>query len=86
MQVLSVLAAHNFSMYSKTSVKQPLSKRVKIGFQDQLSLNEGQSIAEGSKRSIPQYFQPSLNYHLSLRSLFCLFFEWLFYTGFTEHR
>ena len=28
--------------YSKTCVKQPLSKRQKIGFQDQLSLNAGQ--------------------------------------------
>ena len=29
-------------MYSKTCVKQPLSKRQKIGFQDQLLLNAGQ--------------------------------------------
>ena len=28
--------------YSKTCVKQPLLKGQKIGFQDQLSLNEGQ--------------------------------------------
>ena len=28
--------------YSKTGVKQPLTKRPKIGFQDQLSLNAGQ--------------------------------------------
>ena len=42
--------------YSKTCVKQPLSKRPKIGFQDQLLLNAGQkycrmleSIAECSK-------------------------------------
>ena len=64
--------------YSKTYVKRPLSKRLKIGFQYQLWLNAGQSIAECSKGSILQYFQPSLSYHLSLRSLFCLF-----YTGFT---
>ena len=25
-------------------------------------------------------------YHLSLRSLFCLFFEWPFYTGFTVYQ
>ena len=31
------------------------------------------SIAECSKESILQYFRPSLSYHLSLRSLFCLF-------------
>ena len=30
-----------------------------------------------------QYFRPSLSYHWSLGSLFCLLFEWLFYTGFT---
>ena len=28
-------------MYNKTCVKQPLSKRQKISFQDQLSLNAG---------------------------------------------
>ena len=31
------------------------------------------SIAECSKGSILQYFRPLLSYHLSLRSLFCLF-------------
>ena len=31
------------------------------------------SIAECSKGSILQYFRPSLSYHLSLRSLICLF-------------
>ena len=30
------------SIYSKTCVKQPFSKRQKIGFQDQLSVNAGQ--------------------------------------------
>ena len=43
------------------------------------------SIAECSKGSILQYFQPLLSCHLSLRPLFCLFFEWQFYTGFTVH-
>ena len=37
-----------------------------------------------------QYFRPSLSYHLSFNSLFCLFwvvsvFEWPFYTGFTNN-
>ena len=31
------------------------------------------SIAKFSKGSILQYFRPSLSYHLSFRSLFCLF-------------
>ena len=71
-------------MYSKTFVKQPLSKTPKTGFQDQLSLNAGQvkSIAECSKGSILQYFWPSLSYHLSLRCCF-VYFEWPFYTGLT---
>ena len=49
----------------------------------QLSLTFHQ-IWEGS---ILQYFRPSLNFHLPLRSLFCLFlsgrFTCRFYTGFT---
>ena len=57
----------------KTCVKQPLSKRPKIGFQDQLLLNAGQKYCRMLQESILQYFQPSLSYHLSLRSLFCLF-------------
>ena len=36
-------------------------------------LMQVKSIAECSKRSILQYFLPSLSYHLSLRPLFCLF-------------
>ena len=40
--------------------------RPKIDFQDQISLNAGQ------KYCILQYFQPSLSYRLSWRSLFCL--------------
>ena len=38
------------------------------------------SIAECSKGSILQYFRPSLSYHLSLRSLLCLFLS----GGFTQ--
>ena len=38
-----------------------------ISFQDRISLNGGQKIAESSK-----YFRPSLSYQLSLRPLFCL--------------
>ena len=43
---------------SEACVKRPLSKRPKIGFQDQLSLNADRS---------------SLSYHLTFWSLFCLF-------------
>ena len=55
-------------MYSKICVKLPLSKRQKIGFQDQISLNAGQKHCRMLQRL-------SLSYHLSLRSLFCLFWR-----------
>ena len=65
--------------HSKTSVKQPLSKRLKIGFQDNsYRLMQVKCTAECSKVSSLQYFRPSLSYHLCF-----VYFEWLFYTGFT---
>ena len=59
--------------YSETCVKLPLSKRPKMVFKTDYSLMQVKSIAECSRWSILQYFQPSLSYQLSLRSLFCLF-------------
>ena len=61
------------SVYSKTCVKRPLSKNHKLVFKNNYHLMQVKSIAECSKGSILQYFQPSLSHHLSLRSLFCLF-------------
>ena len=49
------------SIYSKTCVKLSLSKRQKIDFHDQLSLNTGEKYCR--------------MLHSSLRSLFCLFFK-----------
>ena len=68
---------------SKTCLKQPLKKKTKIGFKTDYRLMQVKSIAECSNGSLLQYFPPSLSYHLSLRSLFCLFFEWPLKTGFT---
>ena len=61
---------HNvaYTLYSKTCVKQSLRKT-----KNWYHLMQVKSIAEYSKGSILQYFRPSLSYHLSLRSLFCLF-------------
>ena len=42
--------------YSKTCVKQPLSKRPKIGFQERLSLKAGQKYCRVLQGSILQYF------------------------------
>ena len=45
----------------------------KLVFNTNYRLMQVKSIAECSKRSILQNFRPALSYHLSLRSLFCLF-------------
>ena len=70
-------------MYSKTCVKLPLSKRPKIGFQDQLSLNAGQNYC----RMLPFEHSAILSTFIKLPFVIKIFvlsiFEWLFYTGFT---
>ena len=48
-------------------------RRPKIVFQDGLLLNAGQKYCRMLQESILQYFRPSLSYHLSFRSYFCLF-------------
>ena len=40
--MVEILGATKWPCYSKTCVKRPLSKRPKIDFQDQISLNVGQ--------------------------------------------
>ena len=50
-------------------------KDPKLVFKTNTRLMQVKSIAECSKGSILHYFRPSLSYHLSLRSLFCLFFS-----------
>ena len=59
------------SMYSKTCLKQPLKRRLTIGFQDRLLLNASQMYCKIFQRIILQYFRPALKYPLSLRPLFC---------------
>ena len=80
---LKVSETNSVQLQLKTCVKQPLSKRPQIGFQDQLSPNAGQKYCRMLQESNLQYFCSSLSYHLSLSKLFCLFLEWPFYTGFT---
>ena len=60
-------------MYSKTCLKQPLSKRSKMDFKTNFRLMQVKSIAESSNGSILQYFRPALSYHMALRPLLCLF-------------
>ena len=72
--------------YSKTCVKQPLSKRLKIGFQDQLLLNACQKYArmlrmlQGEHSAILSIF---IKLPFVIKIFVLSFFEWLFKTGFT---
>ena len=66
--------------YSKISVKWPLQIYQNLVYKTNYCLMQVKSIAECSKGSILQYFQPSLSYYLSLGSLFCLFLS----CGFTQ--
>ena len=59
--------------YNKTCVKWTRSKRQTLVLKTDNCLMQVKSIAKCSKGSILRYFRPSLNYHLSLRSLLCLF-------------
>ena len=63
------------NVYSKTCLKRPLKKKTKIGFQDPLSLDTGQKYCRMLHKSILQYFRFSLNFHLTLKPLLCLFFS-----------
>ena len=63
-------------------------KKTKIGFQDRLLLNASEKYCMQNApfgAFCKFYFQPSLSYQLSLRSLFCLILNGKIYTGFTVH-
>ena len=60
-------------------IQQPQSKRPKIGFQDQLSLNAGQKYC--SKHSA--ILLTSIKLPVVIKIFVLSIFEWLFYTGFT---
>ena len=72
-----------FAKYSKTCVERPISKRLKIGFQDQLSLNSGQKycrMLQGEHSAIPVAF---IKLPIVIKTFVLSIFEWPFYTGFT---
>ena len=69
-KILMALNLTHKMEYSKTFSKLLLSKDEKMVFKTNYRLMQVKRIVECS---IPQYFQPSLSYHLSLRSMFCLF-------------
>ena len=70
-------------MYSKICVKWPLSKRPKIGFQDQLSLNAGQKYCRMLQREHSAILLTFIKLPFVTMVFVLSIFEWLFYTGFT---
>ena len=75
----------SFFNYSKTCVKQPLSKRLKIGFQNQLLLNAGQKycrMLQGEHSAILSAF---IKLPFVIKIFVLSIFEWQFYTGFTVY-
>ena len=75
---------------SKTCVKQPLSKRLEIVSQDQLSLNHGEvNAGQNYCRMLQGEHSATLSTFIQLpfaSKIFVLsIFEWSFYTGFTVH-
>ena len=71
--------------YSKTCVKRTLSKRLEIGFQDQLSLNAGQKYCRMLKgeHSAKLFTFIKLPFVIIIKIFVLSIFEWPFYTGFT---
>ena len=69
--------------YSKTCVELPLSKRPKIGFQDQLSLNAGQKYCRMLQQEHSAILPTFIKLPLVIKIFVLSIVEWLFYTGFT---
>ena len=66
-----------YTMYSKTCAKWPLSKRPKIGFQDQLLLN---ACPRGEHSAI---LSTLIKLQFVIKIFILSIFEWPFYTNFT---
>ena len=69
--------------YSKTCVKQPLSKRPKIVFQDQLSLNLGHKNGRMLQGEHSAILLTCIKLPFVIKIFVLSIFEWRLYTGFT---
>ena len=69
--------------YSKTCVKRPLSKRPKIGFQDQLSVNAGQKFCRMPQGEHSAMLSTFIKLPFVIKIFVLSIFEWPFYTGFS---
>ena len=73
----------NHPVYSKTCVKRSLSKRLKIGFQDQSSLNAGQKYCRVLRGEHSATLSTFIKLPFVIKIFVLSIFEWAFYTGFT---
>ena len=71
------------SINSKTCLKQPLSKRPQISFQDQLSLNAGQKYCRMLQGEHSAILSTVIKLPLVIEIFILSIFEWPFYPGFT---
>ena len=69
--------------YSKTCLKWPLSKRLKIGFQNQLSLNAGQKYCRMLQREHSALLSTFIKLLFDIKIFVLSIFEWPLKTGFT---
>ena len=70
-------------MDSKICVKRPPSKRLRNGFQDQLSLNAGQKYCRMLQREHSAILLTFIKLPFDIKTFVLSVFEWPFYTGFT---
>ena len=70
-------------MRIKTCVKRPLSKRPKIGFQDQLSLNAGQKYCGMLQEEHSAILSTFIKLPFVIKTFVLSIFEWQSYTAFT---
>ena len=72
-------------IYRKNSVKRPLSKRTKIGFQYQLLLNAGQKFCRMLQGEHSAILLTFIKLPLVIKIYVLSIYEWPFYTGFTVY-
>ena len=70
-------------LYSRTCVRLLLLKRLKISFQDQLSLNAGQKYCRMLQREHSAILSTFIKPPFVIKIFVLSIFEWPFYTGFT---
>ena len=69
--------------YSKTCLKQPRKKKTKIGFQDRLSLNEGQKYCRMLQVEHSAILSTLIKLPFVIKIFVLSIFEWPLKTGFT---